>query len=769
MVFTILSFGQAPLVEVTIPAPFPVCNPGDCTTLQADYPILQQTTDYDVAPIPYSLSFPFVGGTRINATNDDVWSPIVILPFRFTFYGVTYNNLLVGSNGVVTFDLTAAGGFCPWAFNQTVPNPAFPIRNAIYCVYQDTDITAPPVTNPNNQNVNYYILDTGVNAPPNRVFVANWNQLPQLGDATGAAGLQTSQLVLHEGTNIIEMFIDNRVSLDSWNGGAGVIGIQNASGTQGTVPPGYNTGTWDANDVAFQFTPTGPANVGSQITWTTGGTPVGTSDSLTVCPTAPITYTATVTYTNVDGSTFDVSSNVAVDVAPPLPLVSPVDLTICSNTGAPYTANINQNALMLSSVPLVDQSIYIITYYENFIDADFGASNNIVDTAPFVTLFTFNTPPPKTIYIRIENLITGCYNIRLFVINVVSGPSGTFSYSGSPYCTNDANPVFPTLNALTLGGVYSSTSPGLTINSTTGAIIPFASIPGTYSVSYDVAATSICPSYSSTSTVTIEACSCTVNASSLFESVCVNNLLTPITLTSSNGATSASISSGSLPLGVNGVFESGTYRIVGIPNVAGTYTFTVTCQNGITDTCSATITIQVYDQSNAGIDGCISVSEESTNVIDLSSLLIGEQSGGSWTRISGSGGTFSAAAGTYVPSIGATTSTFSYTINVSAPCISDSSNATVIVNGPPCGSLSATIFETDEIGYYPNPFTDVVNIDFSQPIRRIKVVNVLGQQVFLNNYNEANVQANLSHLSAGSYFMIVDTAINSKTFKVIKN
>jgi len=313
--FSILSFGQAPLVEVTIPTPILGCNPGDCITLQANYPTLEQTNNYAVAPITYSPSFPFVGGTRINATNDDVWSPIVTLPFSFTFYGVTYNNLLVGSNGVVTFDLTAAGGFCPWAFNQTVPNPAFPIRNAIYCVYQDTDITAPPVTNPNIQNVNYYILDTGVNAPPNRVFVANWNQLPVY--ASGVPDLQTTQLVLHEGTNIIDMFIDNRVSSDTWNGGAGVVGIQNAGGTQGTVPAGYNTGTWDANDVAFQFTPTGPANVGSQITWTTGGTPVGTSNSLTVCPTAPITYTATVTYTNANGNTFSASESIDVDVAPP--------------------------------------------------------------------------------------------------------------------------------------------------------------------------------------------------------------------------------------------------------------------------------------------------------------------------------------------------------------------------------------------------------------------------------------------------------------------
>jgi hypothetical protein len=284
-----------------------------------------------------------------------------------------------------------------------------------------------------------------------------------------------------------------------------------------------------------------------------------------------------------------------------------------------------------------------------------------------------------------------------------------------------------------------------------------------------VTAAAGCPAYAATALVTIQACSCTVTASSLSESVCVNNLLTPITLTSSSGATSASITSGVLPPGVNGSFSGGTYTIAGIPFATSTYTFTVTFLTGITDTCSATITIQVNDQPNAGTDGCISVSEESTNVIDLFSLLIGGQIGGSWTRTSGAGGTFSAVDGTYFPAIGATTSTFEYSTIGTFPCTNDISVATIVINGPPCGSLSATIFETEEIGYYPNPFTDVVNIDFSQPIRRIKVVNVIGQQVFVNNYNEANVQANLSHLSAGSYFMIVDTAINSRTFKVIKN
>ena len=77
------------------------------------------------------------------------------------------------------------------------------------------------------------------------------------------------------------------------------------------------------------------------------------------------------------------------------------------------------------------------------------------------------------------------------------------------------------------------------------------------------------------------------------------------------------------------------------------------------------------------------------------SLITGEQSGGVWTQTSGSGGVFNAATGTYIPAIGAITSIFSYT-STSAPCISDSSLATVNIIAQPIAGTdgSTTICET---------------------------------------------------------------------------
>ncbi|MBK8601407.1 MAG: hypothetical protein IPN80_13435 [Flavobacterium sp.] len=516
--------GVVPLAEVDIVAPQAVCNVGQCTDLLAEYTRIASTDDgnattddYEVCLVPYSPSFPFTGGTVINATGDDSWSPIVTLPFTFNFYGNCYNNVLVGTNGVISFDIGVAAplqvplGYCNWPFTATIPNAGFPIKNAIFGVYQDTNIATPPVTLPLIQNVNYYVLDSGPNAAPNRVFVANFNELPQYSCNAGV-GLQTSQIVIHETTNIIEVLVSKRTSCVGWNSGSGLIGILNQSGTLAEVPPGRNTGTWGAVNEAWRFIPIAePAPITTQLTWELNGNPIGAvnENPLNICPTTAGTYSAVVTYKKCDGTTDEVRKDLVVDVAPPLPAADPVDITVCSSNLPPYTINIDQNALMLSTVPLADQGNYSIKYYENLNDAKNDAPTNI-DFASVADLATYQvTVVPRTIYVRIEDLVTtGCYNIRSFVIDVVNSPSGTFSYPGSPYCNNDPVLKLPTLFALTSGGTFSATPAGLSINPATGAIDGVASTVGIYTVSYDIAATALCPAFNTTATVEVVGCSC---------------------------------------------------------------------------------------------------------------------------------------------------------------------------------------------------------------------------------------------------------------------
>ena len=85
-------------------------------------------------------------------------------------------------------------------------------------------------------------------------------------------------------------------------------------------------------------------------------------------------------------------------------------------------------------------------------------------------------------------------------VAVTSLPTATISYTGSPYCNN----VTTTQNAIltgTSGGTYAALPLGLTINATTGAIIPVTSNPGSYTVSYTIPATGGCAAVSATTQV----------------------------------------------------------------------------------------------------------------------------------------------------------------------------------------------------------------------------------------------------------------------------
>lgn len=138
--------------------------------------------------------------------------------------------------------------------------------------------------------------------------------------------------------------------------------------------------------------------------------------------------------------------------------------------------------------------------------------------------------------------------------------------------------------------------------------------------------------------------------------------------------------------GTGGVFNAaaGTFTpAVGATTSTFTYTLSGTAPC-VDDTSVATVFIN--NQPNAGLDGVITVCNTSTTPIDLYSLITGEQLGGTWFRTTGVGGTFNTVTGTFTPSPNATTSTFTYTLTGTAPCINDSSIATVIINS--CGPTS---------------------------------------------------------------------------------
>lgn len=439
LTFWCFAFAQAqniPLAQVHIETPGPTCNIGDCITLATNISMPLSSTSYAVSSIEYNPLFPFTGGTVLDNSNDDVWSQVVNLPFNFCFYGNSYNRLIVGSNGVVSFNTTVTGD-CPWEFTQTIPNASFPIRNAIYGVYQDTNIQSPPVTNSLVQNVNYYIVDTGIYTAPNRAFVVNFNELP-LYNCGGSLGYQTSQIVIHEGTNIIEVYVKNRDACTGWNSGSGLIGIQNQNGTIALAPPARNTGTWSATNEAWRFTPNGFQNIAT-YQWSVDGNviPGFTSNSATVCPTENgHVFSVDAMYVEAE-STVVLHDEYTFEFTSLYNLSDPVDISVCTNETGVYQTDIDQTAEILSGQPVEE---YEIKYYQTFTDAQNGSNNYITDLANYT--FTNNS----IVVVRIENVVYGCTWIRSFAL--VINPS-------VPAPTGDANQGYApgqTLNDLIVEG-----------------------------------------------------------------------------------------------------------------------------------------------------------------------------------------------------------------------------------------------------------------------------------------------------------------------------
>lgn len=102
-------------------------------------------------------------------------------------------------------------------------------------------------------------------------------------------------------------------------------------------------------------------------------------------------------------------------------------------------------------------------------------------TLPLNTLDFGITATGGTLTVTPGNLC-GTGTSSSIVISMNGLPSATVTYPASSYCTS-ASPVTPTITG-TLGGTFTSTPGGLTINAGTGQITPATSAAGNYVVTY---------------------------------------------------------------------------------------------------------------------------------------------------------------------------------------------------------------------------------------------------------------------------------------------
>ncbi|MFB0967365.1 MAG: hypothetical protein QMB15_07935, partial [Cloacibacterium sp.] len=304
--------------EVLVNCNYPLVN-GNCVALSANYPSFKQTDNYAVSSINYT-PYAVVNKTVIRGDLDDSFSGIIDLPFKFCFYGQVYNQLVIGSNGMISFDTYQANQANAANFSDALPNQNLP-KEAIFGVLHDMFFSES-----NGSEINYAVIGTA----PYRKFVVNFRN----GRISGCdSEASSSQIVLSEGSNNIEIFVENKpLACDLTRFKNAVIGINDATGDLGLAAPGRNTGIWSAQNEAWVFTPNADSLTPDIIWYDSNNNIIGTNKNLTVCPTKNETYKVEIIYTNCNNEKIIYSDTINVNFAADYPLVKDYSKIFCNST-----------------------------------------------------------------------------------------------------------------------------------------------------------------------------------------------------------------------------------------------------------------------------------------------------------------------------------------------------------------------------------------------------------------------------------------------------
>lgn len=228
--------------------------------------------------------------------------------------------MVIGSNGMISFDTNQANQANPANFSEALPNQNLP-KEAIFGVFHDMFFSES-----NGSEINYVVIGTA----PYRKFVVNFRK----GRISGCdSEASSSQIVLSEGSNNIEIFVENKpLACDLASVKNAVIGINDATGDLGLAAPGRNTGIWSAQNEAWLFTPNADSLTPEIIWKDSNDNIIGTNKILTVCPTTNETYKVEIIYTNCNNEKIIYSDTINVNFAADYPLVKDYSKIFCNST-----------------------------------------------------------------------------------------------------------------------------------------------------------------------------------------------------------------------------------------------------------------------------------------------------------------------------------------------------------------------------------------------------------------------------------------------------
>ncbi len=246
ILFTLYSTAQSFSFNCTRDTLVAGCSATPCFTLKAIVPdIHASSATYTVNPINCAPNYssPGIPGTGTNLNADDTYSGVIPIGFPFPFYGDIYNNLVISTNGVVSFDASRANQFAHFgilnsggALSATAGTPlnlpsTLYDRALIMGPYHDIDIAV-------NTSPNRRIQYTTVGTAPTRKWIVSFYQIPLFDADCNDLYQNTHQIVLDEATGIVEVLVQSKEICTDWNQGRGMIGLQNFAKTSAIMAPG---------------------------------------------------------------------------------------------------------------------------------------------------------------------------------------------------------------------------------------------------------------------------------------------------------------------------------------------------------------------------------------------------------------------------------------------------------------------------------------------------------------------------------------------------
>jgi gliding motility-associated-like protein len=246
-----------------------------CMDIKVRVPDVKTSDDYKVVTIPYA-PLPFtspIGNELTLLYQDDKFSDPLDLPFPFCFYGNTYTQVSVGSNGVLTFDVAENAG----TDESYVIDPGDKIfysggssgdagqfyapRASIFLAYFDMD----PRTgqSPANRKIEWRLEGS---APCRKMVVSFFNVAYYHEGGGSCINMNTTmQVVLYEGTGLIDVFYENKPACLSYQGGLAIAGLQNWKQDAAVTLPGKNGTVWEAAYEGYRYIPNGSGSLLNRV------------------------------------------------------------------------------------------------------------------------------------------------------------------------------------------------------------------------------------------------------------------------------------------------------------------------------------------------------------------------------------------------------------------------------------------------------------------------------------------------------------------------